>query len=130
MNTFFLKASNLTSQTRIALDGQNGKDNSNKFVGGFEVIAFYTSLDYENFYLKGRKTFFELFDIEPNEIAKTLFSEETINSAFLFVFPRLGIISPWASKAQNILDNTFRGVIDRVERCQVFLFDLNEQKEK
>ena len=60
---------------------------------------------------------------------KTLFSEETVNSAFLFVFPRLGTISPWASKAQNILDNTFQGVIDRVERCRVFLFDLNERNE-
>ena len=79
--------------------------------------------------IKGSKTFFELFDIEPNEISKTLFSEEVVNSAFLFVFPRLGTISPWASKAQNILDNTFQGVIDRVERCQVFLFDLNERNE-
>ena len=125
----FLKGRNLTFQTVVALDGQNGKDISHKFVGAFEVIAFYTFLDYENFYVKGRKTFFELFDIEPNEISKTLFSEETVNSAFLFVFPRLGTISPWASKAQNILDNTFRGVIDRVERCQIFLFDLNERNE-
>ena len=45
------------------------------------------------------------------------------------MFPRLGTISPWASKAQNILDNTFRGVIDRVERSRVFLFDLNERNE-
>ena len=55
------------------------------------------------------------------KIGKTLFSEKAVNSPFLFVFPRLGTISPWASKAQNILDNTFRGVIDRVERCQIFL---------
>ena len=109
--------------------GRIKKDISHKFVGAFEVIAFYTFLDYENFYVKGSKTFFELFDIEPNEISKTLFSEEAVNSAFLFVFPRLGTISPWASKAQNILDNTFRGVIDRVERCQIFLFDLNERNE-
>ena len=70
MNTFFLKGRNLTFQTGGALDGKNGKDISHKFVGAFEVIAFYTLLDYENFYVKGRKTFFELFDIESNEIAK------------------------------------------------------------
>ena len=57
------------------------------------------------------------------------FLRKLVNSAFLFVFPRLGTISPWASKAQNILDNTFQGVIDRVERCRVFLFDLNERNE-
>ena len=124
MNTFFLKGRNLTFQNVVALDGHNGKDISHKLVGAFEVIAFYTRLDYEDFYFKGRKTFFELFDIEPNENSKTLFSGEAINSTFLFVFPRLGTVSPWASKAQNILDNTFRGVIDRVERCQIFLFDL------
>ena len=76
MNTFFLKGRNLTFQTVVPLDTQNGKGISHEFVGAFEVIAFYTFLDYENFYLKGRKTFFELFDIEPNEISKTLFSEE------------------------------------------------------
>ena len=76
MNTFFLKGRNLTFQTGFAVDGQNKKGISNKFVGAFEVIAFYTFLDYENFYVKGSKTFFELFDIEPNEISKTLFSEE------------------------------------------------------
>ena len=123
MNTFFLKGRNLVFQTVVDLDRENGKDVSNKFVGAFEVIAFYTFLDYEKFYAKGRKTFFELFDIASNEISVTLFSEEAVNSPFLFVFPRLGTISPWASKAQNILDNTFRGVIDRVERCQIFLFD-------
>ena len=57
------------------------------------------------------------------------FLRKPVNSAFLFVSPRLGTISPWASKAQNILDNTFQGVIDRVERCRVFLFDLNERNE-
>ena len=129
MNTFFLKGRNLTLQKSFARDGQNKMGISNKFVGAFEVIAFYTSLDYENFYVKGSKTLFELFDVEPNEISETLFSEGIINSAFLFVFPRLGTISPWASKAQNILDNTFRGVIDRVERCQIFLFDLNDRNE-
>ena len=41
----------------------------------------------------------------------------------------MGTISPWSSKAQNILDNTFRCVIDRVERCQIFLFDLIERNE-
>ena len=130
MNTFFLKGRNLTLQTSVTLDGKNKKGISNEFVGAFEVIAFYTSLDYENFYVKGSKTFLELFDIESNEIAKTLFSAEAVNNPFLIVFPRIGTISPWASKAQNILDNTFRGVIDRVERCQIFLFDLNERNEK
>ena len=129
MNNFFLKVSNLTLHTGGSVDEKNEKDVSHKFVVAFEVIAFYTLLDYENFYVKGRKTFFELFDIESTEIAKTFFSEEAVNSPFLFVFPRLGTISPWASKAQNILDNTFRGVIDRVERCQIFLFDLNDRNE-
>ena len=59
---------------------------------------------------------------------RTLFSEEAVNSPFLFVFPRLGTISPWASKAQNILDNTFRGVIDRVNGVKYF-FDSNEPNE-
>ncbi len=127
MNTFFLKGRSLTLQTSVTQDGKNKMGISNEFVGAFEVIAFHTSLDYENFYVKGSKTFFELFDVEPSDISETLFSEKTVNSAFLFVFPRLGTISPWASKAQNILDNTFQGVIDRVERCQIFLFNSNEQ---
>ena len=129
MNTFFLKGRNLTLQTSFVRDGQNKVGISDKFLCAFEVIAFYTVLDYEKFYVKGSKTFFELFDIEPNESSKDLFSEETVNNSFLFVFPRLGTISPWSSKAQNILDNTFRGVIDRVERCQIFLFDLSERNE-
>ena len=86
MNTFFLKGRNLTFQTGCALDGKSGKDVSHKFVGAFEVIAFYTLLDYENFYVKGRKTFFELFDIESTEIVKTSFSEEAVNSHFCLCF--------------------------------------------
>ena len=61
MTTFFLKGRNLTVRTEGALDGKNEKDIPHKFVGAFEVIAFYTLLDCENFYVKGRKTFFELF---------------------------------------------------------------------
>ena len=91
MNTFFLKGRNLTLETVFALDEHNGEETPHKFVGTFEVIAFSTFLDYENFCTKGRETFFELFDIEPNVISKTLFSEETGNNAFLFVSPRLGM---------------------------------------
>ena len=63
MNTFFLKGRNLVFQTVVAIDGQDRKNISHKFVGGFEVIAFHTFLDHENFYLKGKKTFFKLFEL-------------------------------------------------------------------
>ena len=83
----FLKGRNLAFQTVVPLDGQDGNDISHKFLGAFEVIAFHTFLDYENFYLKGRKTFFfELFDIESNEIAKTLFSEKAVTMRFCLSF--------------------------------------------
>ena len=51
MNTFFLKGRSLAFQTVVELDGQDGNDISHKFLGAFEVIAFHTFLDYENFYL-------------------------------------------------------------------------------
>ncbi len=127
MNTFFLKGRDCTPKNNIE-EKIPGKENLRyKFIGSFEIIAFYTRLHYQHFYEIGRESFFKLFDITCEEMSTGPVSEGNVGSSFLFVLPRMGTVSPWASKAQNILDNTYKDVVDRVELCHIFLFVINEQ---
>ena len=125
MNTFFLKGRVCTPKNKIE-EKIPGKENlPYKFIGSFEIIAFNTRLSYQNFYEIGRESFFKLFDITCEEMSTGPVSEGNVGSSFLFVLPRMGTVSPWASKAQNILDNTYKDVVDRVELCHIFLFVTN-----
>ena len=69
----FLKGRNLTLETVFALDEHNGKEISHKFVGAFEVIAFYTFLDYENFYSKVEKHSSNYLTLSPTKFLRLYF---------------------------------------------------------
>ena len=51
---------------------------------------------------------------------------ERADAAQFLVVPRLGTISPWASKAMDIAHNTGLAAVLRVERCTLFCVLLKQ----
>jgi phosphoribosylformylglycinamidine synthase len=61
-----------------------------------------------------------------NDINGQITSEETIKSLFL-VIPRIGTISPWASRATDIANNCGLSSVLRIERGIAFYVESNSQ---
>jgi phosphoribosylformylglycinamidine synthase len=86
----------------------------------------------QSHYIHFAETNTELNDNEQGQLNALLSYGSAINttnnhSAKLIIIPRPGTISPWSSKATDIIHNSGLDQISRIERGLVYLFELSNE---